>query len=240
MLNFKLEDLLSNKVDLDSGFTDAVMAEPEDMKNLIGEITRLEEGAGKIFSLEKRYSEIYDEKTETKEAIGEYEILKNSLSLEEVNQTKKLLEALEKYERKQNKNIFDKIFENIKLKKIKKILNLKGKIKASEMSSRLAMELDLELLEAKLREIENKIYKIGNLHQILKKIKSLRKKQQKLAVDILKNKRRTALKNILCDQQKRQRLMIHSKSLVSRKVNQQNRLLEKEDFKPLLNAFPCW
>lgn len=240
MLNFKLEDLLSNKVDLDSGFTDAVMAEPEDMKNLIGEITRLEEGAGKIFSLEKRYSEIYDEKTETKEAIGEYEILKNSLSLEEVNQTKKLLEALEKYERKQNKNIFDKIFENIKLKKIKKILNLKGKIKASEMSSRLAMELDLELLEAKLREIENKIYKIGNLHQILKKIKSLRKKQQKLAVDILKNKRRTSLKNILCDQQKRQRLMIHSKSLVSRKVNQQNRLLEKEDFKPLLNAFPCW
>ena len=240
MLNFKLEDLLSNKVDLDSGFADAVMAEPEDMKNLIGEITRLEEGAGKIFSLEKRYSEIYDEKTETKEAIGESEIIKNALSLEEVEQVKKLLEALEKYERKHKKNFLDKIFENIKLKKIKKILNLKGKIKASEISSRLAMELDLELLEAKLREIENKIYKIGNLHQILKKIKSLRKKQQKLAVDILKNKRRTALKNILCDQQKRQRLMIHSKSLVSRKVNQQNRLLEKEDFKPLLNAFPCW
>ena len=34
--------------------------------------------------------------------------------------------------------------------------------------------------------------------------------------------------------------MIHSKSLVSRKLNQQNRLLEKEDFKPLLAAFPCW
>ena len=108
------------------------------------------------------------------------------------------------------------------------------------MSQRLALELDLELLNAKLRKIENNIYKIGNLHQILKKIKSLRKKQQKLAVDILKNKRRTALKNILCDQQKRQRLMIHSKSLVSRKLNQQNRLLEKEDFKPLLAAFPCW
>src|SRR5699024_5124908 len=106
------------------------------------------------------------------------------------------------------KNILDKIFEGIKLNKIKKILNLKGKIKASELSQRLALELDLELLNAKLRKIENNIYKIGNLHQILKKIKSLRKKQQKLAVDILKNKRRTALKNILCDQQKRQRLMI--------------------------------
>ena len=34
LLNFKLEDLLSNKVDLDSGYSDAVMAEPEDMKNI--------------------------------------------------------------------------------------------------------------------------------------------------------------------------------------------------------------
>ena len=240
ILNFKLEDLLSNKVDLDSGYQDAVMAEPDDMKNLCDEIGRLEEGAQKIFSLEKRYSEVNEEKKETKEAIGECEIIKNALSLEEVNQTKKLLQSLEKYENKYKKNIFDKIFETIKLNKIKKILNLKGKIKASELSQRLALELDLEMLCAKLRKIENNIFKIGNLHQILKKIKSLRKKQQKLAVDILKNKRRTALKNILCDQQKRQRLMIHSKSLVSRKLNQQNRLLEKEDFKPLLAAFPCW
>ena len=240
MLNFKLEDLLSNKVDLDSGYQDAVMAEPDDMKNLCDEIVRLEEGAQKIFSLEKQYSEAYEEQKETKEAIGECEVIKNALSLEEVNQTKKLLKELEKYENKHKKNILDKIFEGIKLNKIKKILNLKGKIKASELSQRLALELDLELLNAKLRKIENNIYKIGNLHQILKKIKSLRKKQQKLAVDILKNKRRTALKNILCDQQKRQRLMIHSKSLVSRKLNQQNRLLEKEDFKPLLAAFPCW
>ena len=240
MLNFKLEDLLSNKVDLDSGYQDAVMAEPEDMKNLCDEIARLEEGAQKIFSLEKQYSETDEEQKETKEAIGECEIIKNALSLEEVNQTKKLLKELEKYENKHKKNIFDKIFESIKLNKIKKILNLKGKISATELSQRLALELDLELLNAKLRKIENNIYKIGNLHQILKKIKSLRKKQQKLAVDILKNKRRTALKNILCDQQKRQRLMIHSKSLVSRKLNQQNRLLEKEDFKPLLAAFPCW
>jgi len=34
--------------------------------------------------------------------------------------------------------------------------------------------------------------------------------------------------------------MIHSKSLVSRKTRIQNSLLEKEDFKPLLAAFPCW
>ena len=80
----------------------------------------------------------------------------------------------------------------------------------------------------------------GNLHQLLKRIKLLKSKQKKLAIDILKNKRRTALKNILSDPQKRRRLMIHSKSLVSRKANLQNRVLEKEDFKPLLAAFPCW
>ena len=240
LLNFKLEDLLSNKVDLDSGYSDAVMAEPEDMKNLCDEIGRLEEGAQKIFGLEKNYTAVNEEKNETKEAIGDFVIIKNPLGIDEISQVKKLLGELKKYENKRNKNILDKIFEGIKLNKIKKILNLKEKINTSEISQRLPVELDLEYLEAKLRKIENQIYKIGNLHQILKKIKSLRKKQRKLAVDILRNKRRTALKNILCDRQKRQRLMIHSKSLVSRKLSQQNRLLEKEDFKPLLSAFPCW
>ena len=42
------------------------------------------------------------------------------------------------------------------------------------------------------------------------------------------------------DPVKRQRLFVHSKSLVERKKNLQNRLLETEDFKPLLEAFPCW
>ena len=42
------------------------------------------------------------------------------------------------------------------------------------------------------------------------------------------------------DQVKRQRLFVHSKSLVERKKNLQDRLLSNEDFKPLLEAFPCW
>ena len=94
--------------------------------------------------------------------------------------------------------------------------------------------------EAKLRQVEDEIFSKGNLHQILRRIKTLKSKQKKLAIDILKNKRRTSLKNILSDAQKRRRLMIHAKSLVSRKANLQNRVLEKEDFKPLLSAFPCW
>ena len=34
--------------------------------------------------------------------------------------------------------------------------------------------------------------------------------------------------------------MIHSKALIERKKNLQSRLLEDEDFQPLLDTFPCW
>ena len=66
----------------------------------------------------------------------------------------------------------------------------------------------------------------------------MRKKQKRLAIDILKNKRREALKGLMHDPVKRQRLFVHSKSLTERKKNLQNRLLEQEDFRPLLEAFP--
>jgi superfamily I DNA and/or RNA helicase len=68
----------------------------------------------------------------------------------------------------------------------------------------------------------------------------LKKKQKTLAIEILKGKRRNALKGLLRDQVKRQRLIVHTKALTTRKKNLQNRLLEDEDFKPLLEAFPCW
>ena len=68
----------------------------------------------------------------------------------------------------------------------------------------------------------------------------MKKKQKPLAINILKGRRREALKGLLRDQIKRQRLIVHAKSLVERKKNLQNRILENEDFKPLLEAFPCW
>ncbi len=191
-LNFKLEDLLSNKVDLDSNFNDAILCENEDMKNLIDEITRLESGAQKIIQFEKQYGELENEKKESKEAIGEYTIITTALSIDEINEIKRLLAYLEKIEHKFKKSFFDNFFIDIRVKKIKKLLNIKGKIKASEISSRLGLELDVALLESRLRVIENSILKIGNLNQILKKVKTLKKKQKKLAIDIIKNKRRTA------------------------------------------------
>ncbi len=95
-------------------------------------------------------------------------------------------------------------------------------------------------LECEARIVETRIHKIGNIHQLLGQIKQLKRKQKTLAVDILKNKRRESLKGLLRDQVKRQRLIVHTKAIVERKKNLQNRLLEDEDFRPLLEAFPCW
>jgi len=78
------------------------------------------------------------------------------------------------------------------------------------------------------------------LHVMAEQIRLLKRKQRNLAIDILKSKRRESLKGLLRDQIKRQRLIVHTKSLVERKKNLQNRLLQDEDFKPLLEAFPCW
>lgn len=248
-LNFQLQDLLSNKVDLDFGFEDAVLVDVKDMESLLGEIKRLEESVNKIIKLEETYSELEVEEAESKLAIGELRFVQKRLKLGEIHTVRKALKDVSAKldEIGRQLNFFEKIKLNWDLGKIKKMLGLQNTLAArgagvdnDEMLARLGIELDCEELTAKLLDTENKIYKIGNLQQILKKIAALKAKQKNLAVEILKNKRRKALKDLLCDQSKRQRLIVHSRSLVSKKQHLQNRLLEKEDFKPLLAAFPCW
>ena len=163
----------------------------------------------------------------------------NKIKFEQLEEAKKVFSIIEEIENKYKKSFIDKIKLFFDYRKIKKLLKL-HKVLNEEILKRLPYELNVAMEEAKLRQIEDEINSKGNLHQILRRIKTLKSKQKKLATDILKNKRRTAIKNILCDASKRRRLMIHAKSLVSRKANLQNRVLEKEDFKPLLNAFPCW
>lgn len=240
-LNFQLQDLLSNKVDLDFGFEDAVLVDVKDMESLLGEIKRLEESVNKIIKFEESYSELEVEEAESKLAIGELRFVQKRLKLGEIHTVRKALKDVSAKldEIGRQLNFFEKIKLNWDLGKIKKMLGLKN-VDSDDMLARLGVELDCEELTAKLLDTENKIYKIGNLQQILKKIATLKAKQKNLAVEILKNKRRKALKDLLCDQSKRQRLIVHSRSLVSKKQHLQNRLLEKEDFKPLLAAFPCW
>ena len=57
-----------------------------------------------------------------------------------------------------------------------------------------------------LRKIEAEIQKTGNLHVLCEQIKQLKKKQKPLAINILKNRRREALKGILSEFDRRIRL----------------------------------
>ncbi len=239
-LCFQLEDLLSNKVELNTDdYMDSILVDTKDMKELLDEIKRLENLCEKIIRLEEKYEEADIEIKQSEGSIGELRYVKNELTTKEIETLKKSLEKL-KNNLNKNTNFITKILIFLNLRKIKKILNLKKAFKVQDLAQRLDIELDIEKLSAKAREIEDEIMATGNLHQLLNKIKLLKGKQKKLAVEILRNKRRTALKELLSDQNKRRRLMIHSKSLVSKKAMLQNRLLENEDFKPLLNAFPCW
>ncbi len=239
-LTFKLEDLLSNKVDLDTDYADAVLADVPDMKALLDEIKRLEGAVEKIIKLETKYTETKIEAQETLDAIGKMRYITGSLSVEDVKILKETLAKLKKDINSGKKGLFFNIFCHVKINKIKKILQYKKPLKLNDLVGRLSYELDAEGLSAELAAIEDEILNTGNLHQILKKIAALKGKQKRLAVDILRNRRRNSLKELLCDQKKRQRLIVHSKSLVSKKRVLQDRVLEKEDFKPLLAAFPCW
>ena len=239
-LTFKLEDLLSNKVDLDSDYADAVLADVPDMKTLLDEIKRLENAVEKIIKLETKYTETQAEVKESLDAIGKMRYITDSLTLDDVKILKETLTKLKNEVESGKKGLLFNISCNGKINKIKKILNYNKPLKLNDLLGRLSYELDAEGLSAELLAIEDEIINIGNLHQILKKIGALKGKQKRLAVDILRNRRRNALKELLCDQKKRQRLIVHSKSLVSRKRVIQDRVLEKEDFKPLLAAFPCW
>ena len=238
-LNIELQELLSNKIELNGSYDDNMVADVDDMKELLKDIKRLEDSALSILSLEKKYTEIYDEFEQAKDSISGLTLIVEKLKYSQLEEVKKIFSVIEEIEQKYKKNIFDKIKLFFDYRKIKKLLKL-NKILNEEILKRLPYELNIALEEAKLRQVEDEINSKGNLHQILRRIKTLKSKQKKLAIDILRNKRRTAIKNILSDAQKRRRLMIHAKSLVSRKANLQNRVLEREDFKPLLSAFPCW
>ena len=73
--------------------------------------------------------------------------------------------------------------------RLQKILDLR-KIDEEDFIQRLPSELDLAEYKTKLTKVENHIFKIGNLQQILKRISTLKNKQKNLVTDILKNKRR--------------------------------------------------
>ena len=237
-LSFKLQDLLSNKIDIDTGFDEAILVDVEDMKDLLKNIKELEDKCEKIITFESEWYKSFLDKENLSASLGDFELIQRKLRKDEVDESAKIIESIEKDAVR--RGLFAKIRTFFSTLKLKKTLHLSNFRPDFEELSRLKRELEISKLECDERIIETRIHNIGNLHQLLLQIKELKKRQRKLAVDILKNRRRTSLKGLLRDQVKRQRLIVHTKAIVERKKNLQNRLLEDEDFRPLLEAFPCW
>ena len=237
-LSFQLQDLIANKIDIDTGYEEAILVDVEDMYALLNAIKELENKCEKIIELEKNWQEVMARKLALEADLGEKIFINKKLKKDEVDEIKKVLSSIEKNLEKSG--LFSSISNSLSAMKLKKILNISSLPAEPESIMRLSLELQAAEMECEARMVETRIHKIGNIHQILGQIKELKKKQKGLAVDILKNKRRESLKGLLRDQIKRQRLIVHTKAIVERKKNLQNRLLEEEDFTPLLEAFPCW
>jgi len=237
-LSFDLQDLISNKVDLDTDFEGSILVDVEDMQKLVLSIREKENKCEEIIKLEEQWQKIIKERDEKEKQIGKLEFLNKKLTMQEVDEIDSAIKNLEKNAEKQG--FFSDITTKFANHQLKKIIQNKDFKPDFENLEKLKLELIIARLSTKARYVETQMFKIGNVHSLLEEIKILKRKQRTLAVEILKGKRRNSLKGLLRDQVKRQRLIVHTKALVTRKKNLQNRLLEDEDFKPLLEAFPCW
>lgn len=237
-LSYQLQDLLSNKVDLDEDVENNVLVDVSDMEDLLNSIRDLEQKAENIIKLEKEWTEVGQEVAEKKKITGIPQYIRGKFKRSEIDTIKSLSEDLEKNLEKSG--FFASVNNYTAINKLKKVLQIDDFELNQGNLLKLNEELELADIICKAKDIEEEIQSMGNIHVITEKIRTLKKKQKKLVTDILINKRREALKGLMRDQFKRQRLFIHSKSLIERKKSLQNRLLEAEDFKPLLEAFPCW
>ncbi|OGI04209.1 MAG: hypothetical protein A2Y25_08885 [Candidatus Melainabacteria bacterium GWF2_37_15] len=231
-LSFQLQDLISNKIDLDSGIESAVLTEIDDLKLVLDNKQEIEEKCQEIFRLESEWYSVF---LEYEKISTDEKLINVSLTGHEVGYCRNLLDKIENICEKQG------IINTLHLKALSFLLKNKLKIEiTTETMPHIRQDLNAIELKEKLKKIEIKISKNGNITQNFENLKELRQKYKQTAIEILKNKRRNALKALIRDQYKRQRLIIHSKALVERKKNLQSRVLFNEDFAPLLEAFPCW
>lgn len=237
-LSMQLQDLLSNKVDLDDGAENTILCDVSDMEALLKSVSEMEKKAETIITLEKEWTGLNDEIKLHESQYSNPIFIKSVLKADEIISIENIIKTLT--ENMEKSGIWANIKNGTSINRLKSILKLTNFEVTNENLSILKDELEFAKLVCQARMIETKIQATGNIHVISEQLRTMRKKQKKLAIDILKSKRREALKGLMRDPVKRQRLFVHSKSLVERKKNLQSRVLETEDFKPLLEAFPCW
>ena len=237
-LSDELNNLISDKGQLDNDVEDILLVDTKDMKEHLDMLKNLETKSENIIKLEKDWHDKLLEVEEQEKVLGQREYIKSPLKKGEIDVIAGIIKILENNIEKAG--FFSKIANFTSLNQLKKILKLKEFEVNYETIGKLKQELEFANMEWTLRKIESDIQKIGNLHMLSEQIRAMKRKQKTLATNILKNKRRNALKSLLCDENKCRRLKVHARSLVSNRKRQQSNILEEEDFKPLLEAFPCW
>lgn len=237
-LSNELDNLLAQPQDLDDGVEDILLVDNKDMKDHLDMLKSLENKSEKIIKLEKDWHDKLEEVQEQEKILGKPEFIKSSLKKGEIDIISGIIKILEGNIEKAG--FLSKIANFTSLGQLKKILKLKDFDVTYENLGRLKEELMFANLNWSLRSIEAEVQKTGNLHVLSEQIRTMKRKQKTLATNILKNKRREALKGLLRDENKRRRLKVHAKSLVTNRKRLQTNILEEEDFKPLLEAFPCW
>ena len=237
-LSDELNNLISDKSQLDNNVEDILLVDTKDMKDHLDLLKNYETKAETIIKLEKDWHDKLLEVQEQEKVLGKREYIKFGLKKGEIDIIAGIIKILENNIEKAG--FFSKIANFTSLSQLKKILKLKEFDVNYETLAKLKQELEFANMEWSLRKIEADIQKIGNLHMISEQIRAMKRKQKTLATNILKNKRRNALKELLCDENKCRRLKVHARSLISNRKRQQSNILEAEDFKPLLEAFPCW
>lgn len=237
-LSNELNALIAEHSSLDEDVEDILFANTDDMKNHLDLLRDTENKCEKIIKLEKNW---HDKSLEVEEESSLHPApvyIKKNLKKQDVETIRNTIKTLR--ENLQKSGIFSKFTNFTTLSQLKKILEMKEFDVNAQNLSKLAEELQLAAKICEMNSIEEQIQNLGNIHILSEQIRQMKKKQPKLAVNILKNKRREALRSLLQDENKRRRLKVHAKSLISNKKRQQTNIMEEEDFKPLLEAFPCW
>jgi len=238
-LSEELNNLLAqNNSDLDDDIEDILLVDTKDMKDHLDILKNMENKSETIIKLEKNWHDKLEEVEEQEKILGKKEYIKKNLKKGEIDMVAGIIKVLE--HNMEKAGFISKIANFTSLGQLKKILNLKDFDVNYETIGKLKQELEFANMEWSLRKIEADIQKTGNLHMLAEQIRTMKRKQKSLATNILKNKRREALKELLRDENKRRRLKVHAKSLVANRKRLQTNILEEEDFRPLLEAFPCW
>src|SRR5574344_1775624 len=146
-LSFQLQDLLSNKVDLDSDFENSMISDNKDMKELLMTIKDLEIKSENIIKLEKNWHEIYSQIQEQQRVMGKALFIKEPLRKAEIEQVSNIIKTMSK---NLEKSGFVTKFANHSSKNtLKKLLKLDDFVPDYENLDRLSFELEVAKLDRK-------------------------------------------------------------------------------------------